>query len=167
MASRATVATQLLFLRSGLPARTQKSACWGASPNPASGQHGPKCQRRFAPYFHTPLTLLLLLPARLRIAQQIINVRLRRRDLPHFLPGLPVLGIEPLFLLRQLPAFLLQLVHLWQLRPAQNPLEVGAGRPVELNVSLMVSSMERVSSFSFWAGAPHIRYSSGMSSRPA
>ena len=40
------------------------------------------------------LTFLLLLPARLRIAQQIINVRLYRRDLPHFLPGLPVLGIE-------------------------------------------------------------------------
>ena len=35
----------------------------------ASGQVGPKCQRRFAPYASQSLTLLFLLSARLRVAQ--------------------------------------------------------------------------------------------------
>lgn len=110
----------------------------GSLPKPGFGPTWPEESASLCSLFSHPLTFLLLLPARLRIAQQIINVRLYRRDLPHFLPCLPVLGIEPLFLLRQFPAFLLQPVHLWQLRPAQNLLEVGAGRPVELNVALML-----------------------------
>ena len=56
----------------------------GSLPKPgASGQVGPKCQRRFAPYASQSLTLLFLLSARLRVAQQIVNVGLDGRDLLH------------------------------------------------------------------------------------
>ena len=50
------------------------------------------------------LPLLFLILAPVRHAQQIVNVGLDRHGLPHFLLGSPVLGVQGLFLRRQLAA---------------------------------------------------------------
>lgn len=110
----------------------------GSLPKPgASGQLGPKWQRRFAPYASQSLTLLFLLSARLRVAQQIVDVGLDRRDLLHIRLGLAVLGVELLFSLGQLAALLFECVYLGELAAVQNALEVSTGRPVKLNIRLM------------------------------
>ena len=111
----------------------------GELPKPgASGQVGPKCQRRFAPYASQSLKLLFLLSARLRVAQQIVNVGLDGRDLLHIRLGFAVLGVELLFLFGQLAAFLFERVRLGELGPAEDGFEVGTGRPVKFNICLML-----------------------------
>ena len=58
------------------------------------------------------LTLLGLIFPPVRMAEQIINVCLDRNGLPHIRLGFAVLGIEGLFLFRELTPPLFQRVHL-------------------------------------------------------
>ena len=95
-ASRASVATLAIFAaRWG-----GKNACWGASPNPALRDKMSQSKLSASP----SLPLLFLILAPVRHAQQIVNVCLDRHGLPHFLLGGPVLGVQGLFLRRQLAA---------------------------------------------------------------
>ena len=95
-ASRASVATLAIFAaREG-----RKNACWGASPNPALRDK--MSQSKLSASLSLPLLFLILAPV--RHAQQIVNVGLDRHGLPHFLLGGPVLGVQGLFLRRQLAA---------------------------------------------------------------
>ena len=77
-----------------------KNACWGASPNPALRDKMSQSKLSASP----SLPLLFLILAPVRHAQQIVNVGLDRHGLPHFLLGGPVLGVQGLFLRRQLAA---------------------------------------------------------------
>ena len=52
------------------------------------------------------LPLLGLIFPPVRVAEQVIDVRLDRHSLPHIRLGFAVFGIEGLFPVRQLPAFL-------------------------------------------------------------
>ena len=78
-----------------------KNTCWGSLPKPGFGTKCPKviCLR------HRALSLLFLIALAVRDAQQMVNVGLDRHGLPHFLLRRAVLGIERLFLRRQLAAF--------------------------------------------------------------
>ena len=73
----------------------------GSLPKPSFGTFCPKviCLR------HRALSLLFLFALAVRDAQQMVNVGLDRHGLPHFLLRRAVLGIERLFLRRQLAAF--------------------------------------------------------------
>ena len=73
-----------------------------------------------------------------RQAEQIINVCFCRRDFPHFPPGLPVLGVELLFLRRQPAAFLFKPIHFGELCTVQNGAHGCPRRPVNLNFRLML-----------------------------
>ena len=95
-ASRASVATLAIFAARG----GCKNACWGAAPNPALWDI--LSQSKLAA--SQSLTLLFLIPASVRHAQQTVNVGLDRHGLPHFLLGGSVLGVHGLFLRRQLAA---------------------------------------------------------------
>lgn len=77
-----------------------KNACWGASPNPALRDKMSQSKLSASP----SLPLLFLILASVRHAQQMVNVCLDRHGLPHFLLGGPVLGVQGLFLRRQLAA---------------------------------------------------------------
>lgn len=127
MASNASVATEAIFTSPAL-----RPVC----ENLLVGE--PPQTRRFAPYASQSLTLLFLLSARLRVAQQIVNVGLDGRDLLHIRLGFAVLGVEFLFLFRELAAFLFERVHLGELGPAEDDFEVGTGRPVKFNIRLML-----------------------------
>ena len=130
---------QKLFSQARPCGPSVKICLLGSLPKPgASGQVGTKCQRRFAPYASQSLTLLFLLSARLRVAKQIVNVGLDGRDLLHIRFGFAVLGVELLFLFRELAAFLFERVHLGELGPAEDGFEVGTGRPVKFNIRLML-----------------------------
>ena len=95
-ASRASVATLAIFAaREG-----RKNACWGASPTPALRDKMSQSKLSASP----SLPLLFLILASVRHAQQIVNIGLDRHGLPHFLLGCPVLGVQGLFLRRQLAA---------------------------------------------------------------
>ena len=62
---------QKLFSQARPCGPSVKICLLGSLPKPgASGQVGPKCQRRFTPYASQSLTLLLLLSARLRVSKQ-------------------------------------------------------------------------------------------------
>ena len=80
--------------------RGRKNACWGASPNPALWDKMSRSKLSASPLL--PLLFLILAPV--RHAQQIVNVGLDCHGLPHFLLGGPVLGVQGLFLRRQLAA---------------------------------------------------------------
>ena len=96
-ASRASVATFAIFAaREG-----HKNACWGASPNPTLRDILSQSKLSASP----SLPLLFLILAPVRHAQQMVNISLDRHGLPHFLLGGPVLGVQGLFLRRQLAAF--------------------------------------------------------------
>jgi len=56
----------------------------------------------------------------------------------HIRFGFAVLGVELLFLFRELAAFLFERVHLGELGPAEDGFEVGTGRPVKFNIRLML-----------------------------
>ena len=95
-ASRASVATLAIFAI----LRAAKTLV-GEPPKPGFGTFCPKviCLR------HRALSLLFLFALAVRDAQQMVNVDLDRHGLPHFLLRRAVLGIEHLFLRRQLAAF--------------------------------------------------------------
>ncbi len=129
----------------------------GARPKPiSSGQHGPKCQRRFAPYFHN-LTLLFLLSSRLGVAHQSVNVRLDCDDLLHIPSCLLVFSIELFFLCCELTAFFLQHIHFGELCPAQQRAHFRLCNPVQFKVGLMLRKefpavLRRLILLKDWAG---------------
>ena len=83
----------------------------GSLPKPGSlGQNVPK---RLAA--SPPLSRLFLISAPVRKAEQMVDVGLDRHGLPHIPLGLPILGIEGLFLIRQLPPLFFQRVHFGEL----------------------------------------------------
>lgn len=75
-----------------------------APPLPSKPQFcgGPSVQSKLSASPSLPLLFLILAPV--CHAQQIVNVGLDRHGLPHFLLGGPVLGVQGLFLRRQLAA---------------------------------------------------------------
>ena len=87
----------LLFLH---PCGLQKHLL-GSLPKPGFGTFCPKviCLR------HRSLSLLFLFALAVRDAQQMVDVGFDRHGLPHFLLRRAVLGLERLFLRRQLAAF--------------------------------------------------------------
>ena len=91
----------------------------GSSPNPLDfGTNCPKVPARCACCLRPGLTLLGLISPPVRVAEQIINVRLDRHSLPHIRLGLAVLSIKGLFLFGELPALLFQRVHFREFCPA-------------------------------------------------
>ncbi len=97
----------------------------GSSPTGSLGQKCPKSWLR-----HCRLSRLFLIGAPVRKAEQMVDVGLDRHGLPHIPLGLPVLGIEGLFLVRQLPPLFFQRVHFGELFTAQQFIHSGSGRPV-------------------------------------
>jgi len=146
MASNASVATK---------ART---LLVGDRPKPvSSGQHGPKCQRRFLFLVFIISTLLFMLSARLGVAQQSINVRLDRDDLLHIPSRLLIFSIELFFLCCELAAFFLQHIHFRELRPAQQRAHFRLCSPVQFKVGLMLRKefpavLRRLILLKDWAG---------------
>ena len=57
----------------------------------------------------------------------MVDVGLDRHGLPHIPLGLPILGIEGLFLIRQLPPLFFQRVHFGELFTAQQFIHSGPG----------------------------------------
>ena len=88
----------------------------GELPNPLNfWTKCPEVQAQ-APVVCVPeLSLLGLIFPPVRMAEQMVNVRLDRNSLPHIRLGLAVLGIEGLFLFGELPALLFQCVHFREL----------------------------------------------------
>ena len=64
------------------------------------------------------LSLLGLIFTPIRMAEQMVNVRLDRHGLPHFRLGLAVFRIKGLSLFGELPALLFQRIHFRELCPA-------------------------------------------------
>ena len=81
----------------------------GSSPNPLDfGTNCPKVPALCAYCLRPGLTLRGLIFPPVRVAEQMINVRLDRHGLPHIRLGLAIFRIEGLFLSRQLLAGLFQ-----------------------------------------------------------
>lgn len=98
----------------------------GSLPKPGSlGQNVPK---RLAA--SPPLSRLFLIVPPVRQSEQMVDVGLDRHGLPHIPLGLPILGIEGLFLIRQFPPLFFQYVHFGELFTAQQFAHRGPGRPV-------------------------------------
>lgn len=77
----------------------------GSSPNPLDfGTNCPKVPALCAYCLRPGLTLRGLIFPPVRVAEQMINVRLDRHGLPHIRLGLAIFRIEGLFLSRQLLA---------------------------------------------------------------
>ena len=114
LASNSSVPTLEIF--AGPQAR--KNACWGApQTRRTSGQSVPK-SRRYAPVVcGLSLPLLGLIFPPVRHAEQMVNVRLDCHGLPHIGLGLAILGIEGLFLFRQLPAVIFSACLFWGALP--------------------------------------------------
>lgn len=72
------------------------------SPHKTTVLRGPRFQSKLSASPSLPLLFLIL--ASVRHAQQMVNVCLDRHGLPHFLLGYPILGVQGLFLRRQLAA---------------------------------------------------------------
>ncbi len=91
----------------------------GSSPNPLDfWTNCPEVQAQ-APVVCVPeLSLLGLIFPPVRMAEQMVNVRLDRNSLPHIRLGFAVFSIEGLFLFGELPALLFQRVHFRELRAA-------------------------------------------------
>ena len=62
-----------------------------------------------------PLSRLFLIGAPVRKTEQMVDVGLDSHGLPHIPLGLPILGIEGLFPVRQLPPLFFQRVHFGEL----------------------------------------------------
>ena len=102
-----------------LQAQGPQKCLLGSSPNPlAFGTNCPKVPARCACCLRPGLSLLGLIFPPVRVAEQIINVRLDRHSLPHIRLGLSVLSIKGLFLFGELPALLFQRVYLREFCPA-------------------------------------------------
>ena len=91
----------------------------GSSPNPLDfGTNCPKVPALCAYCLRPGLTLRGLIFPPVRVAEQMINVRLDRHGLPHIRLGLAVFRIKGFFLFGELPALLFQRVHFRELCPA-------------------------------------------------
>ena len=123
----------------------------GSLPKPGFGPTWPEMSASLCSLFSHPLTFLLLLPARLRIAQQIINVCLRCRDFPHFIFLQKGQGGGHLFQVENLGPPLI---------PRPLPLEL------RLNVDNQVDPMVRLARACSETGEPPL-YPSGRSPSPA
>ena len=88
-ASRASVATLAIFVARGA-AKTL------VGEPPQTRHFGTSCPEVCC-LRHRCLSLLFLIFALVRQAEQMIDIRLDRHGLPHFLLGRPVLGIEGFF----------------------------------------------------------------------
>ena len=99
---------------------TLRNFCWAAGPQkcllgslPKPGSLGQNVPKRLAA--SPPLSRLFLIVPPIRQSEQMVDVGLDRHGLPHIPLGLPILGIEGLFLIRQLPPLFFQRVHFGEL----------------------------------------------------
>lgn len=95
-ASRASVATLVIFA-----SREGRKTLVGQPPQ--TRHLGTKCTKVDC-LRHRRLSLLLLIFALVCQPQQMVDIRLDRHSLPHFLLGRPILGIESFFLRRKFAA---------------------------------------------------------------
>ena len=110
-ASNSGVATLRNFHRP----QARENACWGAPQTRRTSGH---FVQKSLVVCGPELSLLGLIFTPIRMAEQMVNVRLDRNGLPHLRLGLAVFRIESLFLFRELPALLFQRIHFRELRPA-------------------------------------------------
>ena len=106
---------------------TLRNFCWavgpqkcllGSSPNPQDfGTKCPKVPDAYAYCLRPGLSLRGLIFPPVRVAEQMVNVRLDRHGLPHIRLGLAVLCIKGLFLFRQLPAGLFHIRYFGKFLP--------------------------------------------------
>ena len=71
----------------------------------------------------------------------MIHTALDGHQLTHLPLGLPVFGIEGLFLVGQFPALLFERVHFGELGPIQNVIDCSLGRPVVGQLRLMLGQI--------------------------
>ena len=109
-ASRASVATLAIFA-------SRRAAKTLVGEPPQTRHFGTSCPEVCC-LRHRCLSLLFLIFALVRQAEQMIDIRLDRHGLPHIRLGFAVLGIEGFFLFGEFPALLFQRVHFRELRPA-------------------------------------------------
>lgn len=88
-----------------------------------------------------PLSGLFLIGASAGEIDKVVNVALRRHQLPHLLLSGAVLCGEGFFALRQLPAFLFQGIHFGELGPVQKIVHGGLGLPVVGQLRLMLGQI--------------------------
>jgi len=93
----------------------RKNACWGAPQTRRTSGH---FVQKSLVVCGPELSLLGLIFTPIRMAEQMVNVRLDRHGLPHFRLGLAVFRIKGLSLFGELPALLFQRIHFRELRPA-------------------------------------------------
>ena len=110
-ASNSGVATLRNFHRP----QARENACWGAPQTRRTSGH---FVQKSLVVCGPELSLLGLIFTPVRMAEQVIDIRLDCHGLPHFRLGFAVLGIEGLFLFGEFPALLFQRVHFRELRPA-------------------------------------------------
>ena len=96
-ASRASVATLAIFA-------SRRAAKTLVGEPPQTRYFGTFCPKVIC-LRHRALSLLFLFALAVRDTQQMVDIGLDRHGLPHFLLRRAVLGIERLFLRRQLAAF--------------------------------------------------------------
>ena len=90
----------------------------GSSPNPQDfGTKCPKVPDAYAYCLRPGLSLRGLIFPPVRVAEQMVNVRLDRHGLPHIRLGLAVLCIKGLFLFRQLLAGLFHIRYFGKFLP--------------------------------------------------
>ena len=88
-----------------------------------------------------PLSGLFLIGASAGEIDKVVNVALRRHQLPHFLLRGAVLCGEGFFVLRQLPAFLFQGVHFGELGSVQKFIHGGLGLTVVGQLRLVLNQI--------------------------
>ena len=110
-ASNSGVATLRNFHRP----QARENACWGAPQTRRTSGH---FVQKSLVVCGPELSLLGLIFTPIRMAEQMVNVRLDRHGLPHFRLGLAVFRIKGLSLFGELPALLFQRIHFRELRPA-------------------------------------------------
>ena len=110
-ASNSGVATLRNFHRP----QARENACWGAPQTRRTSGH---FVQKSLVVCGPELSLLGLIFTPIRMAEQMVNVRLDRHGLPHFRLGLAVFRIKGLSLFGELPALLFQRIHFRDLRPA-------------------------------------------------
>ena len=95
--------------------QARENACWGAPQTRRTSGH---FVQKSLVVCGPELSLLGLIFTPIRMAEQMVNVRLDRHGLPHFRLGLAVFRIKGLSLFGELPALLFQRIHFRELRPA-------------------------------------------------
>ena len=110
-ASNSSVGTLEIFAGPRAP----QKCLLGSSPNPLD--FWTLCPE--VPVVCVPeLSLLGLIFPPVRVAEQVIDIRLDRNSLPHIRLGLAVFSIKGFFLFGEFPALLFQRVHFRELRAA-------------------------------------------------